>query len=138
MSSYISIVLENDSITLLASIKFSSLLSYNNTFDISFCVNIITLSFLSIPTNNFKSSLYLNRLYGNHPTAQGYSGMAKELQRLADKMVTYGKKGDLVSRRKALAFLQNDKDAAKKVFEDYLLETIPVRNLDMMIGGNID
>ncbi len=26
----------------------------------------------------------------------------------------------------------------KKVFEDYLLESIPVRNLDMMIGGNID
>ena len=25
----------------------------------------------------------------------------------------------------------------KKVFEDYLLESIPVRNLDMMIGGII-
>ena len=33
-------------------------------------------------------------------------------------MITYGKKGTLVSRRKALAFLQNDKVAAKKVFDE--------------------
>ena len=33
-------------------------------------------------------------------------------------MVTYGKNGTLVSRRKALAFLQNDNDAVKKVFND--------------------
>ena len=33
-------------------------------------------------------------------------------------MVTYGKNGSLVSRRKALAFLQNDNDAVKKVFDD--------------------
>ena len=34
-------------------------------------------------------------------------------------MVTYGKDGSLVSRRKALAFLQNDTVATKKVFDDY-------------------
>ena len=33
-------------------------------------------------------------------------------------MVTYGKNGSLVSRRKALAFLQNDNEAVKKVFND--------------------
>ena len=33
-------------------------------------------------------------------------------------MITYGKKGDLVSRRKALAFLQNDTDTVNKVFND--------------------
>ena len=35
---------------------------------------------------------------------------AKEVRKFVDKMVTYGKKGDLVSRRKALAFLNNDKE----------------------------
>ena len=33
-------------------------------------------------------------------------------------MVTYGKKGTLVSRRLALAFLHNDKKAVDKVFND--------------------
>ena len=36
-----------------------------------------------------------------------------------DKMITYAKKGDLGSRRKALAFLNNDKDLVKKLFEEY-------------------
>ena len=43
---------------------------------------------------------------------------AKEVRKFVDKMITYGKKGDLVSRRKALAFLNNDKNVAKKVFDD--------------------
>ena len=43
---------------------------------------------------------------------------AKEARKFVDKMITYGKNGDLVSRRKALAFLQNDTTAVKKVFEE--------------------
>ena len=43
---------------------------------------------------------------------------ANEVRKFVDKMITYGKKGDLVSRRKALAFMQNDKVATKKVFDD--------------------
>lgn len=43
---------------------------------------------------------------------------AKEVKRLIDKMITYGKDGSLVSRRKALAFLMNDTEAVKKVFDD--------------------
>ena len=43
---------------------------------------------------------------------------AKETRKFVDKMITYGKKGDLVSRRKALAFMQNDTVATKKVFDD--------------------
>ncbi|MDD2518292.1 MAG: 50S ribosomal protein L17 [Bacilli bacterium] len=42
---------------------------------------------------------------------------AKEVRKFLDKMVTYGKNGTLVSRRKALAFLQNDNVATKKVFD---------------------
>ena len=43
---------------------------------------------------------------------------AKEVRSLVDKMITYGKNGSLVSRRKALAFLQNDTVAVKKVFDE--------------------
>ena len=43
---------------------------------------------------------------------------AKEVRKFVDKMVTYGKDGSLVSRRKALAFLENDEVAVKKVFDD--------------------
>ena len=43
---------------------------------------------------------------------------AKEVRKFADKMISYGKKADLISRRKALAFLQNDTVAVKKVFEE--------------------
>ena len=43
---------------------------------------------------------------------------AKEVRKSAEKMITYGKKGDLVSRRKALAFLHNDKEVVNKLFND--------------------
>ena len=43
---------------------------------------------------------------------------AKEVRKFVDRMITYGKKGTLVSRRKALAFLHNDKDVVKIVFDD--------------------
>lgn len=43
---------------------------------------------------------------------------AKEVRKFADKMITYGKKGTLVSRRKALAFLGNDNELVRKVFDE--------------------
>ena len=43
---------------------------------------------------------------------------AKEVRKFVDKMITYGKNGTLVSRRKALAFLHNDKEVVSKVFND--------------------
>ena len=43
---------------------------------------------------------------------------AKEARKAVDKMITYGKKGDLVSRRLALAFLHNDKTCVEKIFND--------------------
>ena len=43
---------------------------------------------------------------------------AKEVRKFVDKMITYGKNGSLVSRRKALAFLQNDTVAVNKVFNE--------------------
>jgi large subunit ribosomal protein L17 len=43
---------------------------------------------------------------------------AKEARKFVEKMITYGKNGDLVSRRKALAFLHNDKEVVDKIFND--------------------
>ena len=43
---------------------------------------------------------------------------AKEVRKFVDKMITLGKRGTLVSRRNALAFLENDTEAVKKVFVD--------------------
>ena len=43
---------------------------------------------------------------------------AKEVRKFVDKMITYGKDGSLVSRRKALAFLHNDNEVVSKVFND--------------------
>ena len=43
---------------------------------------------------------------------------AKEARKYVEKMITYGKKGTLVARRKALAFLHNDKKLVSKVFDE--------------------
>jgi large subunit ribosomal protein L17 len=43
---------------------------------------------------------------------------AKEARKYVEKMITYGKRGTLISRRKALAFLQNDTVVVEKVFND--------------------
>lgn len=47
---------------------------------------------------------------------------AKEVRKFVDKMITYGKKGTLVSRRKALAFLNNDNDIVTKVFNELAVQ----------------
>ena len=43
---------------------------------------------------------------------------AKEVRKFVDKMISYGKDGSLVARRKALAFLHNDKETVSKVFDE--------------------
>ncbi len=43
---------------------------------------------------------------------------AKEVRKFVDKLITYGKKGTLVSRRKALAFVHNDNEVVGKVFNE--------------------
>ena len=52
---------------------------------------------------------------------------AKEVRKFVDKMITYAKKGDLNSRRKALAFLHNDNEVVSKVFNE-LAKTYETRN----------
>lgn len=47
---------------------------------------------------------------------------AKEVRKFVDKMITYGKDGSLVSRRSALAFLHNDNEVVKKIFDELALK----------------
>lgn len=42
---------------------------------------------------------------------------AKETQRMAEKMITLGKKGDLHARRQALSYIY-DKELVKKLFDE--------------------
>ena len=43
---------------------------------------------------------------------------AKEVRKFVDRMISYGKDGSLVARRKALAFLHNDSEVVAKVFNE--------------------
>ena len=43
---------------------------------------------------------------------------AKEVRKFVDKLITYGKRGTLVSRRKALAFVNNDNEVVSKIFNE--------------------
>ena len=52
---------------------------------------------------------------------------AKEARKFVDRMITYGKDGSLVARRKALAFLHNDNEVVSKVFNE-LAKTYETRN----------
>ena len=45
---------------------------------------------------------------------------AKEVRKCFDKMVSYGKKNTLISRRLALAFLNNDEACVNKVFNEFV------------------
>ncbi len=53
-----------------------------------------------------------------HESVVTTEARAKEVRKFVDKMITYGKRGTLVSRRKALAFLHNDSDVINKVFNE--------------------
>jgi large subunit ribosomal protein L17 len=53
-----------------------------------------------------------------HESVVTTEARAKEVRKFVDKMITYGKDGSLVARRKALAFLHNDKAVVNKVFNE--------------------
>ncbi|MDD6223931.1 MAG: 50S ribosomal protein L17 [bacterium] len=71
-------------------------------------------------TNKHRRSLLANQVKDviRHGKIMTTETRAKEVRKFVDKMITYGKDGSLVSRRKALAFLQNDTEAVKKVFDE--------------------
>lgn len=71
-------------------------------------------------TNKHRRSMLANLTKDliNNERIQTTETRAKEVRKFVDKMISYGKDGSLVARRNALAFLQNDKETVKKVFDD--------------------
>ena len=71
-------------------------------------------------TNKHRKSMLANlsRDVINNERIETTETRAKEVRKFVDKLITYGKDGSLVSRRKALAFLHNDADTVKKIFDE--------------------
>lgn len=60
-------------------------------------------------------------------TIQTTETRAKEARRAVEKMISFGKDGSLGARRRALAFVNNDNEVVKKVF-DVLAKKYEKRN----------
>ncbi len=71
-------------------------------------------------TNKHRRSMLANLTKDliNNERIETTETRAKEVRKFVDKMITYGKRGTLVSRRNALAFLHNDDKVVSKVFDD--------------------
>ena len=69
-------------------------------------------------TNKHRRSMLANltRDVINNEKIETTETRAKEVRKFVDKMISYGKDGSLVARRKALAFLHNDAKTVDKVF----------------------
>ena len=69
-------------------------------------------------TSSHRKAMFMNMSNAliKHEQITTTLAKAKELKRFVEKIVTLGKKGDLLSRRKAVSILQDQK-MSKKVFE---------------------
>ncbi|MBI5286949.1 MAG: 50S ribosomal protein L17 [Deltaproteobacteria bacterium] len=70
-----------------------------------------TVGHLRCMMANMTNSLFLN---GKIVTT---TAKAKELRKVAERMITLGKKGDLSSRRRAVSFMRN-KTVVKRLFDE--------------------
>lgn len=70
-------------------------------------------------TSSHRKALFKNMVLAliRHERIKTTDPKAKELRRIADRMVTLGKQGDLAARRRAFAFMQSH-DAVKKLFDE--------------------
>ncbi len=69
-------------------------------------------------TSSHRKAMFMNMSNAliKHEQLTTTLAKAKELRRFVEKIVTLGKKGDLLSRRKAISILQDQK-MSKKVFD---------------------
>jgi len=70
-------------------------------------------------TSAHRKALFKNMVLSliRHGRIKTTDPKAKELRRVADRMVTLGKQGDLAARRRAFAFMQSH-EAVKKLFDE--------------------
>lgn len=71
-------------------------------------------------TNKHRKSMLANltKEVINNGRIETTETRAKEVRKFVDKMISYGKDGSLVARRKALAFLHNDTQTVTKIFNE--------------------
>ena len=69
-------------------------------------------------TSSHRKAMFMNMSNAliKHEQITTTLAKAKELRRFVEKIVTLGKKGDLLSRRKAISILQ-DQNMSKKIFD---------------------
>ena len=69
-------------------------------------------------TSSHRKAMFMNMSNAllKHEQITTTLAKAKELRRFVEKIITLGKKGDLLSRRKAVSILQDQK-MSKKVFD---------------------
>ena len=69
-------------------------------------------------TSSHRKAMFMNMSNAliKHEQITTTLAKAKELRKFIEKIITLGKKGDLLSRRKSISVLQ-DKNMSKKVFE---------------------
>ena len=70
-------------------------------------------------TSSHRKAMFMNMSNAliKHEQITTTLAKAKELKRFVEKIVTLGKKGDLISRRKSVSILQDQK-MSKKVFDE--------------------
>ena len=68
--------------------------------------------------NLFKINDGAREVYHFEEELKAKHGIEIDKRKFVEKMITYGKKSDLVARRKALAFLHNDKEVVNKIFNE--------------------
>jgi large subunit ribosomal protein L17 len=70
-------------------------------------------------TSAHRSAMYRNLVTSllEHERIETTDAKAKEVRRIADRMITLGKRGDLHARRRAMRVIR-ERDVAAKVFED--------------------
>ncbi|HUA33716.1 MAG TPA: 50S ribosomal protein L17 [Candidatus Binataceae bacterium] len=70
-------------------------------------------------TSSHRKALFKNMVLSliRHGRIKTTDPKAKELRRVADRMVTLGKKGDLAARRRAFDFIQSH-EMVKKLFDE--------------------
>ena len=71
-------------------------------------------------TSAHRKAMYRNMVTSllEHGRIETTDAKAKEVRRLADRMITLGKKGGLHNRRRALRIIR-ERDVAAKVFDEY-------------------
>ena len=71
-------------------------------------------------TSSHRLAMYRNMVTSllEHGRIETTDAKAKEVRRLADRMITLGKKGGLHNRRRALRIIR-ERDVAAKVFDEY-------------------